>query len=43
MYFINISCGIFTEVIDAYLVFDNTKQHIFRSHKRLSLTEQRTA
>jgi hypothetical protein len=33
----------FTVEIDAYLVFDNTKQHIFSSHKRLSLTEQRTA
>jgi|TARA_R110000868_G_scaffold214691_5_gene464809 hypothetical protein len=33
----------FTVEIDGYLVFDHTKQHIFSSHKRLSLTEQRTA
>jgi len=33
----------FTVEIDAYLVFDNTQQFVFSSHKRLSLTEQGTA
>lgn len=32
-----------TVEMDAYLVNDNTKQYVFSSHKRLSLTEQRTA
>jgi hypothetical protein len=36
------SVAFFTVEIDAYLVFDHTKQHVFSSHKRLSLTEQRT-
>jgi hypothetical protein len=40
---IKVPVAFFTVEIDAYLVFDNTKQHIFSSHKRLSLTEQRTA
>ena len=35
--------ALFTVEIDAYLVFDNTKQYVFSSHKRLSLTEQRIA
>ena len=29
--------------IDAYLISNNSKQYVFSSHKRLSLTEQRTA
>jgi hypothetical protein len=33
----------FAVEINAYLVFGNRKQHIFSSHRRLSLTEQRTA
>ncbi len=33
----------FTIEMDAYLISDNAKQHVYSSHKRLSLTEQRTA
>ena len=29
--------------MDAYLILNNLTQHVYSSHKRLSLTEQRTA
>ncbi len=29
--------------MDAFLIKDNNKQHVYSSHKRLSLTEQRLA
>jgi hypothetical protein len=35
--------ALFTVEMDAYLISGNVKQHVFSSHKRLSLTEQRTA
>jgi hypothetical protein len=35
--------ALFTVEIDAYLIVDEKKQHVFSSHQRLSLTEQRTA
>ena len=33
----------FTVEMDAYLILNNSKQHVFSSHERLSLIEQRTA
>lgn len=33
----------FTVEMDAYLIYKNSKQYVFSSHKRLSLAEQRTA
>ena len=35
--------SLFSVEMDAYLVTGNAKQYVFSSHKRLSLTEQRTA
>jgi hypothetical protein len=35
--------ALFSVEMDAYLISDNSTQHVYSSHKRLSLTEQRTA
>ena len=35
--------GLMSIEMDAYLISNNSKQHVFSSHNRLSLAEQRTA
>jgi len=35
--------GLISVEMDAYLILNNSKQYVFSSHKRLSLTEQRIA
>jgi hypothetical protein len=35
--------GVFSIEMDAYLLKDEDKQHVYSSHKRLSLSEQRLA
>jgi hypothetical protein len=35
--------GLISVEMDAYLTLNNSKQYVFSSHKRLSLTEQRAA
>ena len=40
---INPLSALLTIEMDAYLMSGNSKQHVYSSHKRLSLAEQRTA
>ncbi|KPH63685.1 hypothetical protein [Pseudoalteromonas porphyrae] len=40
---INPLSSLFSVEIDAFLILNNSQQHVYSSHKRLSLTEQRTA
>ncbi|WP_019027741.1 hypothetical protein [Colwellia piezophila] len=35
--------GLVSVEMDAYLILNNSKQYVFSSHQRLSLTEQRMA
>jgi hypothetical protein len=39
---VNPMSGLMSVEMDVYLILNNSKQQVYSSHKRLSLTEQRT-